>query len=270
MDNNSTSFKEKISMLWKLAKNDFKSRFAGSFFGVVWAFVNPIVTVLLYWFVFEKALNVGTQSTKAGITVPYVLWLIAGIVPWFYFSEAWSSGTNSLIEYSYLVKKVVFDIKSLPVVKIISSLFVHVFFIVFLLIMMALYGFYPNLYFLQILYYSFAMICFTIGLTYLTSALVVFFRDLSQIIAIFMQVLMWMTPILWNIDAMNINSVSIKILKLNPMYYIVAGYRDSVINSVWFWERPTLSIYFWVVTIVLFFVGRAIFNKLKIHFADVL
>ena len=116
--------KEKIKLVWNLAKNDFKSRFAGSYFGVIWAFVNPIVTILLYWFVFEKALNAGAQITKAGINVPFVLWLIAGMIPWFYFSEAWSSGTNSLIEYSYLVKKVVFDIRCLPVIKIISSSFI--------------------------------------------------------------------------------------------------------------------------------------------------
>lgn len=70
-------------LILNLAKNDFKSRFSGSIFGILWAFVSPIVTVLLYWFVFEKALNVGSQSTKAGIAVPYVLWLVAGLVPWF-------------------------------------------------------------------------------------------------------------------------------------------------------------------------------------------
>ena len=77
-----------------LAKNDFKTKFAGSYLGRIWAFIQPIVTVLVYWFVFEKALNAGTQSTKSGITVPFVLWLIAGLVPWFYFQDILSSGTN--------------------------------------------------------------------------------------------------------------------------------------------------------------------------------
>lgn len=262
--------KDKIKLVCNLAKNDFKSRFAGSYFGVIWAFVNPIVTILLYWFVFEKALNAGAQITKAGINVPFVLWLIAGMIPWFYFSEAWSSGTNSLIEYSYLVKKVVFDIRCLPVIKIISSLFVHVFFVAVGLIIYLLYGYYPTLPTIQIIYYSFAMIMFTLALTYVTSSLVVFFRDLSQIIAIMMQVLMWMTPILWNIDAMPLNSVILFILKLNPMYYIVSGYRDAFITKFWFFNRPEQTLYFWGVTIILMILGRSLFKKLQVHFADVL
>lgn len=265
-----TNFKDNIDLVLRLARNDFKSRFAGSYFGIVWAFVNPVVTVLLYWFVFDKALNIGTQTTKAGIQAPYVLWLIAGLVPWFYFSEAWSFGTNSLYEYSYLVKKVVFKVEDLPVVKILSSLYVHAFFVVFTVILFIIYGYSFSPCMLQLVYYSFAMILFTTGLTYLTSALVVFFRDLNQIISILMQVLMWGTPIMWNMDAMNLNSVLMIILKLNPMYYIVYGYRDSLINGVWFWEKPELSLYFWGITMVLLFGGKHIFNKLKVHFADVL
>lgn len=79
-----------------------------------------------------------------------------------------------------------------------------------------------------------------------------------------------MTPIMWNIDTMELSPVLIKIFKLNPMYYVVAGYRDSLINKVWFWENPSLTIYFWTVTIILFALGMFVFKRLKVHFADVL
>lgn len=254
-----------------LAKNDFKTRFAGSYLGIIWAFVQPIVTVIVYWFVFEKALNAGTQSTKSGIEAPYVLWLIAGLVPWFYFSEALNSGTNTLIDYSYLVKKVVFNISTLPIVKVLSSLFVHLFFVVFMLVMYAFYRFVPTWYMLQLIYYSFAMIFLCVGIVYATSAVMVFFRDLSQIVGIILQVGMWATPIMWNIDAMtSIPKVVLMILKLNPMFYIVSGYRDALLNNVWFWEKPGLTLYFWIVTIIIYMLGTTIFRKLKIHFADVL
>lgn len=264
------SMADNAKMIFNLAKNDFKSRFAGSYLGIVWAFVNPIVTVLLYWFVFDKALNAASQTTKAGIDAPFVLWLIAGIVPWFYFSEAWSSGTNSLYEYSYLVKKVVFNVEALPVVKIISSLFVHLFFVAFAIAFYLVYGYDLSIYVVQIVYYTFSMIVFTLGLTYMTAGLVVFFRDLNQIIAIMMQVLMWGTPILWNMDAMTISPVLKVILMANPMYYIVYGYRDAFISKVWFWEKPGLTIYFWIVALVFLFGGRHMFRKFKVHFADVL
>lgn len=260
------------NLVLSLAKNDFKSRFAGSYFGIIWAFVQPVVTILLYWFVFDKALNAGAQFTKAGIQAPFVIWLTAGMVPWFYFSEVLSTGSNSLIEYNYLVKKVVFKISCLPFVKVLSSVFVHLFFVAFMILLCALYGFYPSLYTLQVIYYSFAMLCLCVGIVYVTSAMTVFFRDLMQLIGIFLQVLMWMTPIMWNIDVMQdrLPRVISVILKMNPMYYIVSGYRDSVINHVWFWERLDITIYFWVVTVVLFAIGTTIFKKLQIHFADVL
>ena len=60
------------------------------------------------------------------------------------------------------------------------------------------------------------------------------------------------------------------LFKLNPMYYIVSGYRDSLINRVWFWQHPALTAYFWVFTIAMFVLGRRVFNRLRVHFADVL
>ena len=68
-------------LIWKLAKNDFKTRYAGSYFGVVWAMVQPVVIVLVYWFVFQIGLNNATAELKQGITVPFVLWLVSGRVP---------------------------------------------------------------------------------------------------------------------------------------------------------------------------------------------
>lgn len=263
---------ENRKLIISLAKNDFKAKFAGSYFGIIWAFVQPVVTIVVYWFVFDKALNSGTQITKEGIEAPFALWLTAGMVPWFYFSEVLSAGSNALVEYNYLVKKVVFKISALPFVKVLSSAFVHVFFVVFMIILSACYGFYPSVYTLQVIYYSFAMMCLCIGIVYATSAMTVFFRDLTQMINILLQVLMWMTPIMWNMDAMQnrISPIVLTILKMNPMYYVVSGYRDSVINHIWFWTRPETTLYFWCVTVVLFMIGSVIFKKLQVHFADVL
>lgn len=257
-------------LVFNLAKNDFKTKFAGSYLGIIWAFVQPVITVLLYWFVFEKGLKAGGINTKEGITVPFVLWLIAGIVPWFFFQEALNGATNALIEYSYLVKKVVFQISILPIVKIVSALFVHLFFIAFTVVLYAGYGYYPDAYTIQIIYYSVAMFLFVLGVSYATCAIIGFFRDLSQIINIVLQIGMWMTPIMWNIDTMELPSTLLTVFKLNPVYYIVQGYRDALINKRWFWESPELTVYFWIVTIFMFGIGSVIFKRLKVHFADVL
>lgn len=254
-------------MIYKLAKNDFRKKFAGSYLGIIWAFIQPIVTVLVYWFVFQ----VGFRQEQSAIPVPFVLYLVAGIIPWFFFQDAWNGGTNALIEYSYLVKKVVFNISVLPIVKLISVLFVHLFFVCFIALLYCFYGLFPDLYYLQLLYYSVGLFLLTLGLCYATSSVVVFFRDLSQIINIVLQVGIWLTPIMWIADVMLASHPLIyKILKLNPIYYVVSGYRDAFIYKRWFWEHPLWTLYFWCFTAAAFLFGTWVFKKLKVHFADVL
>lgn len=116
---------KKRRLIGELAKADFKKRFVGSYFGIVWMFIQPIVTVAIYYFVF----GVGFRSGDPIEGVPYVLWLVPGIVPWFFFSEALNTGTNCLQEYSYLVKKVVFRVEILPIIKMMSCLMVHLIFV---------------------------------------------------------------------------------------------------------------------------------------------
>ena len=252
------------TMIWSLGKNDFKTKYAGSYLGIVWAFIQPIVTILVYWFVFQVGLKAGGPLEG----VPFILWLMAGLVPWFFFQEALLNATNCMSEYSYLVKKVVFNISILPIVKIVSALFVHIVFVGFLFFVAAIYGFYPSVVTIQLIYYSFCTTCLVLGLSYATCAIVVFFKDLGQIINIVLQVGMWMTPIMWNKSMLS--GKYQWILKLNPMYYIVEGYRDSFINKVWFFDRYFQTIYFWVIILILFIVSTSIFKRLKPHFADVL
>ena len=117
----------KRRLIWDLSKADFKKRFVGSYFGVVWMFVQPMVTVLIYFFVFQ----IGFKNEPPVPGAPYVLWLVPGIVPWFFFSEALNNMTGCLQEYNYLVKKVVFQVEILPLMKLISCLMVHGFLFLF-------------------------------------------------------------------------------------------------------------------------------------------
>lgn len=255
--------KSSKKLMFQLAKNDFKTKYVGTYLGIIWAFVQPVVTVLVYWFVF----GIGLKSGDVG-DVPFVLWLIAGLVPWFFFSDALSAGTSTLVEYQYLVKKVVFKISILPVVKVLSALFVHIFFMLLTVVIAWCYGYTPDLYTLQIIYYSLCTFVMALALVYFTCAVVVFFRDTSQFVLIFLQVGVWMTPILWQVSILPRHLLWI--FKAMPMYYIVSGYRDALIYKEWFWNNPYETMYFWIVISILLGLGMTIFKKLKVHFADVL
>ena len=87
--------------LWQFSMDDFKGKYAGSFMGMAWAFLQPVMTILIYWFVFQ--VGFGNDSVKG---YPFILWLISGLVPWFFISEGLVNVTTSLVEYSYLVKKI--------------------------------------------------------------------------------------------------------------------------------------------------------------------
>lgn len=254
---------QNVSLILDLAKNDFRTKYAGSYLGIIWAFIQPIVTILVYWLVFQVGFRSGTAEG-----VPFVLWLTTGLVPWFFFNEALNGSTASLMEYSYLVKKVVFDIEIIPCIRILSAFFVHIFFVAFMLVMYLINGIFPSLEWIQLLYYSGCLVFLTVGIAYATSALVIFFKDLAQIIIVVLQVGMWLTPIMWNLNIMP--SRLQWIFKLNPLCYIVQGYRETLIEHKWFWNNAYQTILFWVIALGCFWLGNKVFSKLKIHFADVI
>lgn len=258
-------------LIWKLAKNDFKKRYSGSYLGAIWAMAQPVVTVVMYYLVFDIVFNSEGPLLIDGTRAPYVLSLTAGLVPWFFFSEALNHGTTALLEYNYLVKKVVFKISVLPIIKVIAAGFIHVFFVGVLLVVAALYGYYPTIYTIQLLYYSACLFLFVLALCYTTCAVVVFFRDLSQIISIILQIGMWATPILWNLGDMRTRfGDAVLLFKLNPVVYIVDGYRSAIMEKQWFFEDFFSTMYFWIITALLFGIGALVFKRLKVHFADVL
>ena len=251
------------NLVLKLAKNDIKSRYAGSFFGMVWAFVQPLMTMLVFWFVFQ----VGFKNPPVQ-DAPFILWFAAGYIPWIFFNDGIISSSNCLFEYHYLVKMIKFPIANLPFIKILSSLFIHIFFIAFLFVLYSIYGYAFSPMWLQAFYYTACLMFLMVGLSWIVSSVTVFFKDFSQIVNIILQLGFWATPIFWAPASMNQGVVNV--LKFNPLYYIVEGYRDSFINHEGFWEKPTLSIYFWIVSVIVFVIGIFLFRKLKPHFADVI
>ena len=251
------------NLLLELTKRDLKSRYVGSYLGILWAFIQPTITILLFWFVFQ----VGFKSMPVE-GFPFILWLVCGMFPWFFFSDAWSGATNAIIANSFLVKKVVFRVSLLPIVQICSALVVSMFFHVALFLMFAVYGYPPSIYNVQVVYYLFALICLVFGLSLITSSLVIFLKDIGQFVGMLLQFLFWGTPIFWSLSM--IPAEYQWFIKLNPLYYIIEGYRRSFITHEWFWDLGWTTPGYWLVTIIVVIAGAAIFRRLRPHFADVL
>lgn len=249
--------------IFSLALGDFKSRFSGSYLGIFWGIIQPFSTILLFWFVFQ----VGFRAQPIE-DVPFILWLSAGMIPWNYFYDAWFGGTNSFTGYSYIVKKVVFDVKMLPLVKAISSAILNAIFNLLLLVIYCIYGEFPGIHIIDMVYFSICIFMYTLGLSYITATLNVFIKDIGQFLGIILQFVMWMTPMMWQYTM--IPDEYSWFYKLNPLHYIINGYRESLIYDYWFFQHKVQMLWFWGITFIVVFGGYKLMKKLKIHFADVL
>jgi len=190
------------------------------------------------------------------------------VIVWFFFSEGLNKGTKSILESPYLVKKVLFRVSLLPIVKILSCLFVHFIFLGLLFIFYFAHGYVPGIYALQLPYYLFATIMLLLGLSWITSSLTIFIKDVGQIITVIVRIGVWFTPVFWELDIFSPKTQFI--LKLNPVAYLIIGYRDSLFHKTWFWEHLHLTIYYWVVTLSIFIFGAVLFRRLRPHFADMI
>ena len=251
------------SLIFVMGKREIAGQYVGSLLGFVWTFIHPLVLIVVLWTVF----SVGFKAKPLN-DVPFVVWLTAGMAPWFAFSEMLGGSAGSIVGNSNLIKKTLFHSQILPVVKIFSSMITHSIFLSVLLCLIIFQKMPFNFYFLQFIYYLFGMCVFALGMGWIAAALNVFMRDVQQIVGIILQVGFWATPIFWDI---NIMPAKLQIIfKLNPLYYIVQGYRESFIYFTPFWLHPRLTIYFWSVTLLMFFIGALVFRRLKPHFAEVL
>jgi len=250
--------------LYQLVKRDIFYRYAGSNLGFLWNIVQPLMMILVLWIVFSYAFRTPTVDTQ----VPFVVWLVCGLIAWNFFSDAFQNISNVYIEYSFLVKKIQFKIVFLPFVKLISSIFTHGVFVVICLAFLIAYDVPFQISYLQIFYYTFALIFLLCGVGLITSTAKVFVRDTTQIVAIILQFGFWLTPVVWNMSI--VPEKYYFLVFLNPVAYIVQGYRDSFIYGDWFWEYPWQTLYFWLFSLIVLVVGVKLFRESKNYFADVL
>lgn len=250
-------------LIWSMAKREIATQYVGSLLGFVWTFVKPLVVICVFWFVF----SVGFKSKPMG-DVPFVVWLTAGLAPWFCFSDIINSSAGVIVGNSHLVKKTLFPPQILPVIKLISGLITHSVFLLILVGLLIIQGMSLSFQNFQFIYYLVGLSLLTLGISWCVSALHVFVRDVGQIVSLVLQVGFWGTPIFWDIKMMSPQIQ--QWLKINPVYYIVQGYRESFIAFVPFWEHQIYTIYFWCFTFCTLIGGAYVFRKLKPQFADVL
>jgi lipopolysaccharide transport system permease protein/teichoic acid transport system permease protein len=257
-------WKEKRRILY-MARNDFKSQYLKSFLGIFWAYFQPLILMAVIVIIFSLGLRGGGHAPG---DVPFLVYFSCGFIAWNFFSGMLSSSSGAISSFSFLIKKVDFPLFVLPVVKILSSLFVHGVMVIVLGIIVYSKGFSPNKYWFQIIYYIFASSMLMLGISWFTASVSIFVDDLKKVIPVFIQLGFWGTPIFWSMEKFPLWAQ--KILILNPAFYIVNGYRDSLLYNKWFWEYPYLTLYFWGLTFLFIGIGAVTYRNTRPHFAEVI
>ena len=253
-------------ILYILVIHDFKSRYLSTYIGLPWAFIQPAVYILVIWFAFTYGLRVGGEM---GEGIPYVAWLICGIIPWIFISQTMIVSCRSIDQYAYLIKKTNFPVGMIPFIKILSGWIIHfilLFIVIFLLLFF--YDIEPTIYWLQIFYYQFVLLFLLSGIAWFVSSVNVFIKDMAHFVNIVVTILFWATPILWSFSMLTGNYRYVALL--NPFFYITEGYRYTFLEQKWFFEFTEMNLVFWTISIFVFIVGALTFQKLKPDFGDVL
>ncbi|MGB8452460.1 MAG: ABC transporter permease [Anaerocolumna sp.] len=244
-------------MIYSLVKRDLRGRYKGSVLGFLWTFINPLLQLVVYSLVFSIIM-------KAGIDKFY-LFLFVALVPWLFFSTCLTGGASCIWAQQDMVKKIYFPREVLPLSYTISQ-FINMlltFIIIFMVIIISDVGISISaLIYLPIIFI--VEFILALGITMLTSALTVYFRDLEYILGIIGMAWMYMTPVIYPIE--QVPEELLPIFNLNPMTPIIIAYRDIL----YYKQVPEIEtlLHALLLGIIILIIGSYAFSKLKRHFAE--
>ena len=256
---------ERRSLLEQLVRRDFEQRFVGSAVGWIWGLIHPLVLLVCWWFVFVKVLH---QKPEGAATDYYPLYLFAGMLPWLLFSDTVQRSATAMLDQSNLITKTVFPSEILPVSVFLSSVVSH---LLAVALMVAAAGVMLNqisIFLLLLPVYVFVLGLFAVGVGWIVASLHVFQRDTAQVMSVILQFWFWLTPIFF-MEGKYPKKARI-LLTLNPMNYLVRGYRQMLLTSTWGWTDLRDLAVAACFGVALFLLGGLFFRYMKRGFADVL
>jgi lipopolysaccharide transport system permease protein len=249
-------------LIQSLVVRELKARYRGSVLGFFWSFVNPLMLLLVYTFVFKFVLPNDTKGLQ-----PYSLFLFCGILPWNWFASSLTEASGSLIAGGNLIKKVLFPAEVLPIVSVLANMF-H-FFLGLLILLAFLIGYrhWPDPG--DLIWFPIAIavqLVFTTALALILAALTVHFRDIRDLLANVLQLWFFATPIIYYWRQENVQRFKL-LFDLNPFTHLAISYQEIL-----FFSGP-FGHWRWLLalgagSVLLFLVGYGLFDRLRDSFAE--
>jgi len=251
------------ALIQSLVTRELKARYRGSVLGFFWSFINPLLLLVVYSFVFTVVLP-GTHPREIE---PYALFLFCGILPWTWFSSSLTEAANSLMAGGNLIKKVLFPAEILPIVAVLANM-MHFFFGLPILVLFLLY-FRPTITFVEVLWFPVVVavqLLLTMGLALVLSALTVHFRDIKDLLSNLLTLWFFATPIIYPMH-IALPGISKSVLNANPFTHLAVSYQEIL-----FYDGP-LGHWRWLLALagasaLLFLFGYFLFDRLRDSFAE--
>ncbi len=250
--------------MYRISVYEYNLANKDSYLGKLWNVINPLIQIGTYWFVF----GIGIRNNAPVDGYPFLIWMLCGLIPWFFISHGVVKGAASIYSKSGTVLKLKYPISTISVGTILVEFYNHMVVLGILAIILLSFGYFPNLYWFNLIYYLGYELVFLISFSFITSVLTMIARDFQKLLSSIMKLWFYLTPILW--DMSRLPDWVQFILKLNPVYYIVCGFRDSLIYKTAFYTNDKKILFFWSVNIVLIVIGCNLQVKFRDKFIDML
>jgi len=258
-----------LSLAWMLARRDLKNRYATSYAGIAWNVMVPLLYALINVVVFSILMN-GRMGERYG-NLPFSLFYFVPFALWAFFAEVIGRSTSILREYGYLINKIAFPFWVLPLVPLASAFLNQLILFGIVAILMIAKGVTPaSSAWLFVAIWAISVVV-TVGMAFAVSAMAMYVPDLAQIVPVGVNILFWLTPILYPATLVETHGalwVRSLIMELNPFSYIVEMARQSIFGSAPV-SLPALA-GLGLFSMLVLGGGLQVFRKLKSGFADVL
>ena len=243
-------------MLVSSVKKDLRSRYRGSVLGFLWTFINPLTQLIIYSIVFPYLLRTSQEN--------YPMYVFTALLPWIYFVSSLQNSTTCIVANSNLVKKIYFPRLVLPIAVSTTGIVNYIFGLVIVIPSLIITGVKITPFILLLPLIMIVNYIFVTGFCFILSSLYVYFRDLEHIIGIITLVWFYLTPVVYGPDMFPENIWNI--LKWNPMTQFISAYR----NVLMFGKAPETwtFVVITIMSLLLFYVGTIIFDKLQKNFAE--
>jgi teichoic acid transport system permease protein len=257
-----------FKIIRRMAKYDDRATYQSHYLGLAWEFLNPLIQIGIYYLVFGVALKRGDPAPG----VPYLPWMVLGIAPWLYMNKTTLDASRSVYQQVGLVSKMKFPVSVLPSIKIYGNLYSYWTMMAFGVFLMFTNGIYVSISWIQFIYYFICMIALMFAVGIFNSTVSVLIRDWHITLQSILRMLFYMSGVLFNFTTSNFPAFLVRLLELNPFYYVLNGMRESLLNKGWIWQQPNvnLTIVFWLFVLIVMIVGSYLHNKFRSHFVDLI